>query len=258
MLVDLVNVETADGLRLDGILREPTSGPSRLGVDLVILHHGVSGNFYDQGMFEGYSDALLERGCAVLRVNNRGHDPMNRTMANGEPRRLGAAYESLDDCRRDWKAWVDFAVGTGHENIGIWGHSLGATKSIYYMGTDGDDRVKCVVAGSPPRFSYQVFSELEEGPEFLDRANVSRRHINEGNPDALIETLYPFPLLVTAGVFMDKYGPQAKFNILDYIPQRQGSAPGDDRHPGSPDPDFFQGPSAGNGKAVRRTGPPDL
>ena len=47
MKVDLVDVKTRDGVRLDGILREPVSTPSRLGVDVVILHHGVGGNFYD-------------------------------------------------------------------------------------------------------------------------------------------------------------------------------------------------------------------
>ena len=66
MLVDLVSVETRDKVRLDGILRRPAVSPSQLGVDLVILHHGVGGNFYDAGMFAEYSDALLEKGCAVL------------------------------------------------------------------------------------------------------------------------------------------------------------------------------------------------
>lgn len=73
MSVDLVNVSTRDGLRLDGIWRKPDSGiPSRLGVDVVVLHHGVGGNFYSAGMFEEYSDALLEKGCAVLRVQQPG------------------------------------------------------------------------------------------------------------------------------------------------------------------------------------------
>lgn len=218
MKVDLVDVKTRDGVRLDGILREPASTPSRLGVDIVILHHGVGGNFYDPGMFAGYSDALLEKGCAVLRVNNRGHDPINRTVVEGESQRLGAAYEVMDDCKYDWKAWMDFAQQAGYQNIGLWGHSLGATKSIYYMGTQGDQRVKCVVAGSPPRFSYQTFSTIEEGPEFRDRAEQSQKHIDEGRPATLIETLYPFPLLLTAEVFMDKYGPDARYNILDHIP----------------------------------------
>lgn len=66
MMVDIVNVTTHDGIRLDGTWRKPSmQRASQLGVDVVILHHGVGGNFYSPGMFEQYSDALLEQGCAV-------------------------------------------------------------------------------------------------------------------------------------------------------------------------------------------------
>ena len=132
MMVDLVNVTTRDGIRLDGTWRKPSvQRASQLGVDVVILHHGVGGNFYSPGMFEQYSDALLEQGCAVLRVNNRGHDPMSRAIVGEDVKRLGAAYEGMEDCRYDWAAWVDFAQAAGYQRIGLWGHSLGATKSIY-------------------------------------------------------------------------------------------------------------------------------
>jgi hypothetical protein len=53
MMVDLVNVTTRDGIRLDGTWRKPSvQRASQLGVDVVILHHGVGGNFYSPGMFE--------------------------------------------------------------------------------------------------------------------------------------------------------------------------------------------------------------
>ena len=113
---------------------------------------------------------------------------------------------------------MDFAQDAGYQNIGIWGHSLGATKSIYYMGVQGAARVKCVVAGSPPRFSYETFSVIQEGPEFLNSASQAQSYIEAGQPGTLLETLYPVPLLITAKVFMDKYGPQARYNILEHIP----------------------------------------
>ena len=53
MIVDLVQVTTRDGIRLDGTWRQPPLGhAAQLGVDVVILHHGVGGNFYSPGMFE--------------------------------------------------------------------------------------------------------------------------------------------------------------------------------------------------------------
>ena len=219
MITDLVNVITSDGIRLDGTLRKPAKeGSSTLGVDIVILLHGVGGNFYGPGMFEEYSDALLEEGCAVLRVNNRGHDPMSRANIGGEGVRLGAAYESVDACKQDWEAWISFADGAGYRRIGVWGHSLGATKSIYYMATNGDTRVQCVVAGSPPRFSNSAYQELEEADEFNKSCSEAQKLVAQGQGETLMEIEYPTPLLLTAQVFLDKYGPDARYDILEHIP----------------------------------------
>lgn len=225
MLVDLVSVQTRDGVRLDGTLRRPDQEKaSRLGVDVVILHHGVGGNFYNPGMFDAYSDSLLEVGCAVLRVNNRGHDLVSRVMVSQvghepEVKRLGAAYEDMDACRHDWVAWVDFAHAQGYRRIGLWGHSLGATKSIYYMATQPDSRVTCMVAGSPPRFAQSAFLTTAEGDTFKRSAELAQQHIKEGHPEAVMDVLYPVPLLLTAETFMQKYGPEETYDILTYIPK---------------------------------------
>jgi pimeloyl-ACP methyl ester carboxylesterase len=219
MMVDLVNIKTRDGVRLDGTWRQPNlENASQLGVDVVIFHHGVGGNFYSPGMFDQYSDALLDRGCAVLRVNNRGHDPISRAVIAEGVKRLGAAYEDMADCRHDWEAWVDFVQAAGYQRIGLWGHSLGATKSIYYMATQGDPRVRCVVAGSPPRFSYAAFAALKEGEAFKQIAAQAQQSIDRGHPETLIDTAFPIPLLVTAEVFIQKYGPEEQYDILKHIP----------------------------------------
>jgi pimeloyl-ACP methyl ester carboxylesterase len=222
MIVDLVHVNTRDGMRLDGTWRKPhPEQASELGVDVVIFHHGVAGNFYSPGMFDQYSEALLDGGCAVLRVNNRGHDPISRAVVGERVKRLGAAYEDMDDCRHDWEAWVDFVHAAGYRRIGLWGHSLGATKSIYYMATQHDPRVTCVVAGSPPRFSYAAFAALAEGEAFTHLASQAQQHIDRGHPETLIDAAYPIPLLVTAEVFIQKYGPEEKYDILQQIPHVQ-------------------------------------
>ena len=219
MNVELVNVETRDGVRLDGILRVPSgSGSSRIGADLVILHHGVTGNFYHPGMFDQYGDALLDRGSAVLRVNNRGHDPISRAVVGTEARQIGSAYEDMDECIYDWEAWVDFAQAQGYRNICLWGHSLGATKTILYMAKKHDPRVKCVVAGSPPRCSYSAYISTEEGPEFERIISQAKNHIDEGHPEALLDVDIPFPLLLTAEIFLQKYGPEEKYDIVKHIP----------------------------------------
>ncbi len=215
--VELVRVVTRDGVGLAGMLRKPKEeGASRLGVDLVLLMHGTGGNFYGPGMFWPYGGALLEQGCAVLRVNNRGHDAVS--VSGGKL--FGAAYEIIDDCRYDWEAWIDFAEAAGCKRIGLWGHSEGALKSIYYMSVQHDTRVKCVIAASPPRWNFDAYATMKpEGEEFKqDYARVKQR-IDEGRPEALIGIKVPIPLLITAGVWMQKYGPGAKYDHLGHIPK---------------------------------------
>src|SRR5262249_37671495 len=144
--------------------------------------------------------------------------PMSRAMVGEGAKRLGAAYEHMADCTYDWQAWIDFTQAAGYQRIGLWGHSLGATKSIYYMATQHDSRIKRVVAGSPPRFSYSAYTALDHAEEFMRMAAQAQQHLERGQPDALIDTLYPVPLLVTAEVFIEKYGPQEQYDILNHIP----------------------------------------
>src|SRR5687767_4051764 len=98
MKIDLEQVQTEDGITLHGALRRPEPrGATPGGVDLVIMHHGVGGNFYNLHFFDPMGDRLLQAGYAVLRANNRGHDLAYNSPAG----RLGAAFESVDDCRKD-------------------------------------------------------------------------------------------------------------------------------------------------------------
>ena len=44
----------------------------------------------------------------MLSVNTRGHDSVFGASLGTMRRRLGAAYEIVDDCRQDITAWVEF------------------------------------------------------------------------------------------------------------------------------------------------------
>ena len=222
MHVELVRTKTRDGLRLDGALAAASpDAPSALGLDIVIIFHGVGGNFYGDDMLSGFSERLVADGVTALRVNNRGHDPVSVAGSNNGPKRIGAAYELMDDCRHDWLAWVDFAQERGFERIGIWGHSLGAAKSIYYMANEPDSRVRCVIAASPPRLSHSAFLADPSGPAFADYFGQAQAHIDAGNPRTLVDTPMPVPFLGAAETYLDKYGPHERMNILTHIPQVQ-------------------------------------
>jgi pimeloyl-ACP methyl ester carboxylesterase len=207
MQVELVHVTTSDQVPLDGYLRTVSgAGP----LDLVICHHGVGSKFYTPSFFDRVGDKLLERGCAVLRVNNRGHDD---AFTVGR-RAFGAAYEIVDECRYDITAWLDFAEARGFKRIALWGHSLGAVKTIYFLSVQDDPRVACAVASSPPRFAHGLYDERLE--TVLQRA---RAFLDAGTPEQLVEAQVPIERLFAAQTYVDKYGPNARYDYLAHLPR---------------------------------------
>jgi pimeloyl-ACP methyl ester carboxylesterase len=218
MNVELVRVVTEDGVRLEGALRLPEPGTaSALPLDVVIFHHGVGGNFYNRSFFEQMSEAFLARGCAALRVNNRGHDLAYNSPAG----RLGAAFETVDECRLDWAAWTDFAEARGFQRIGVWGQSLGAVKTIYALAVQPDPRIVRAITTSPPRFSHSAYKAREDGMEFLAYYNRARQLVEAGDPDSLFAADLPTSLVATARTYVDKYGPAERYDVLQYLPDVQ-------------------------------------
>ena len=216
MLVDLVSIQTPDEVNLDGSLRRPVAGTEcSLPIDCVIMHHGVGSNFYKSHFHDPMAERFLERGCAVMRVNNRGHDLAYNHLPQG---RLGAAFEIIDDCRIDWKCWIDFAEAEGFERIGLWGHSLGAVKTIYYMGTEKDARIRRVIASSPPRFSHSAYLARNDGDIFGKQVELAQKLADAGEMEAIFAITVPTGALMTTRTFFDKYGPEERYDILKHLP----------------------------------------
>jgi len=216
MNVELVSVQTSDHVRLAGALRTPdTSSATRLGADAVIFHHGVGGNFYNPSFVDVIGTAFLAEGCAVLRVNNRGHD----LVYNSPTGRLGAAFETVDDCGLDWNAWIDFCQELGYRRVALWGHSLGAVKTIYYLANERDTRVAWAVASSPPRLSFQARSAGAEGAPLVSDYERARALVDGGDGEELLPLSEQTGLVLgTARTFVDKYGPADRYDILTHLP----------------------------------------
>ena len=216
MNVELVNVETPDRIRLSGALRGPDGGAaSNIGADVVVFHHGVGGNFYNPSFVDAIGSAFLAEGCAVLRVNNRGHD-----LAYNSPRgKLGAAYETVDDCRIDWKAWIDLCNDRGFKRVALWGHSLGAVKTIYYLANESDARVSWAIASSPPRLAYKTRSAGTEGAALVGDFERARALVERGEAETILPLSDQTALtLGTAHTFVDKYGPADRYDIVKQLP----------------------------------------
>jgi pimeloyl-ACP methyl ester carboxylesterase len=214
--MELARCHTDDHVRLEG-LWYPAGGKRHPAIDAVIMSHSVGGNFYAPGFYEDSVDRLNAMGVAVARVNNRGHDMVNRaSRADGSFYYLGAAFERLDDSRRDLRAWLDFVAAKGARRVALWGHSLGAVKSLYYTSQVADPRVAAVIASSPPRFSHAQFrTDPEEWPIFERHLAEASALVAAGKGDALLQVTRPASIVISARNYVDKYGPP---DGHDYVP----------------------------------------
>jgi alpha-beta hydrolase superfamily lysophospholipase len=218
MLVDLVQTTTRDGLRLDAAYQAPAAPAVRSGFDAFLFVHGTGGNFYGSTLFDALADRLLARGLAVLRVNTRGHDLTCNVAAGRGGRRLGAAYEVVDDCRHDLDAWLAWLKNKTGPRIGLLGHSLGAVKCLYAQANQPETPATCVVAISPPRLSYSWFvADREKANEFRETYQRASALVSAGEAAALIEVAVPMAMFITAAGYVEKYGPAERYNHLRFL-----------------------------------------
>lgn len=121
----LVQFETSDGLRLNGILADA-------GSDTTIIHiHGKGGNFYENKFVKIMLDQYPSAGFNFLSFNNRGHSSYVEAYQHGDISYVGSAVEMFNDCLLDLEAAKHFALTLG-SNVVFQGHSFGCEKIMYY------------------------------------------------------------------------------------------------------------------------------
>jgi dienelactone hydrolase len=218
MLVDLVQTTTRDGVRLDGTFRAGEgAGPPAVALDAVCFVHGTGGNFYGSTLFDALAERLVGLGVAALRVNTRGHDGLSTAVTAQGGRRQGAAYEVIDECRHDLAAWLDWLRRRAGPRVGLLGHSMGAVKALYALAHEPRLGAACAVAVSPPRLSYAAFCASPQGPPFLETYARAEAHVRAGRPSALMEVTLPLPYVTTAAGYVEKYGPEERYNYLNFV-----------------------------------------
>jgi pimeloyl-ACP methyl ester carboxylesterase len=217
-LVELVRVTTADGVRLDGALHEPRDHAADEGVDALLCVHGTGGSFYSSSLFETLARDFTARGVAVLRVNTRGHDAVSTAVTLSGPRRQGAAYEAVDDCRHDLSAWAGWLAERGYARVGLVGHSLGAVKAIFALANSPHLAVARLVALSPPRLSHSLFRSGPRAAVFCTTYEAAVEHIERGAGDTLMHVSFPLPMIITAAGYVEKYGPDERYDFLKHLP----------------------------------------
>ncbi|MBI4200689.1 MAG: alpha/beta fold hydrolase [Chloroflexi bacterium] len=212
MQADLVKCTTQDGVTLDGAFFQPQVATSNRGaVDAMLLVHGSGGSFL--GALQLYlADRFRQAGYPAASFNTTGHD-----LVWGQPGHyFGNAFEILDRCRIDLDAAIAWLAGRGYQRIGILGHSMGAVKVVYYQAHTHDPRVAAVIAASPVRLSHTYFLKSEAAEEYRGYYEKAVALVDSGQPDALFPVNFPMPHLWSAAAYIDKHGPQERYNVITF------------------------------------------
>ena len=214
MTVELARIRTDDNVRLEGALFRPTAGspsPRAWPADLVILVHGTGNNFYSPGILEHAAATVAAAGTPALRINTRGHDGLSGS-------RGGAALEQIDDCRLDLAAWCTWGRERDWERIVLVGHSMGGVKSIYATAAGAVDPA-AIIAISPPRFCHRMFQQHPAAEPFREDYARAREMVEADRGDELIPVRQPLPMWIRAAGYIEKYGPEDRYDLIRHLPQ---------------------------------------
>ena len=216
MLGELVTTQTSDQVRLNGFLIERQVAP-RQAVDGAVVMHGLAGNFYSSSLLLNLAQRLAAEGISTVVGNSRGHDLLNWTIRAGRSQTIGSAVEDVGEGPADLIGWTEFLKRRQCERILLVGHSLGAIKSLLTVTQESDPAIAGVAALSPTRLNYSHFANSRSGPLFIETLTAAKELCAQGKGQELMRIQFPFPTLMAAQAYVDKYGPDDRFDWLKYI-----------------------------------------
>jgi pimeloyl-ACP methyl ester carboxylesterase len=245
---ELVYVERADGLALEGAIIRPTD-TTRDGAaasTAVIMVHGNTSRFYDQ-LYVDLGREIAARGYAFITANTHGHDVASVIWGpDGSANPGGACWERFEEVPLDLDAWTGLAADLGYERVVLIGHSFGANKVVFYQAERQHPNVAGVISASgdirwkaaPERLALAEQMEAEGNGDdvlpavetpwyrmsartFLGRARIAQHVLDSDAQDPYI-SLVRCPILAFYGTEEEWCGAQAE---LDTIRRNAASSP---------------------------------
>ena len=72
-----------------------------------------------------------------------------------------------------------------------------------------------MIAASPPRLSHDAFQLGPRSRDFFESLATAKQLVKEGHPEQLFTARFPFPLLISAASYVDKYGDE-RYNFVKF------------------------------------------
>ena len=212
MLADLVEVTTPEGIPLSGAYFAPSNVGRTYSVDAILFFHGDGGNFYGS-LYLGLGQRMAEQGIAFLTANRRGHDHLANGVRGGAL--AGYAFESVDDSRADFGAWLELLRARGHRRIAIGGHSGGAVRAAYAQAKERFADVAAVIPVSPGEYNHEGIIALH-GDDFSAPFRESERNVAEGHPGTLLRPGVPWGSIWSARAYVDCFNQDNRYSVTTH------------------------------------------
>lgn len=215
---ELVRTFTEDGLELQGLFCPPATAETN-GVGLLHIH-GFTGNFYEGRFVDHIAERTTKRGYAFLTANTRGHDYrsvfIKKTDSDLTHVRIGTAYEILEECILDMKAWIDFLQKRGYSEVILEAESAGPLKAVFYQHQTQDERVRGMVLISP--VDHIGLQRMVIGDKYDEAINVARQMIEQRKSDELMPRIHCplWEFSISAKTYFNAFGPDTKSGIFNF------------------------------------------
>lgn len=204
--MDLIQTWTEDGLGLPGFHLESEEK------DLCVLFvHGMASSFLSSPLGNNLGYPLQKEGIGFVYSHNRGFSYINDILTRDvdelgatKTKIIGAAYEDFSDCVLDIDAWVDKVLELGYKRIIILGHSLGATKCVYYLGKKKREEVVGFVMAS----SADVIGLVTKAgyqPDYEELLREAKDLVSSGRGDQLLSGKIWGAYIVSAKTFLKQF-----------------------------------------------------
>lgn len=213
-------MRSTDCIAMYGVLFEPDEKTDTI----VIHHHGMEGNFYENTFISFMAETYTSAGIAFLTYNNRGHDyicDLKKDTPDGvKSIKGGTAFEKISDNAMDVEGAVKYCESKGYTKIILQGHSSGANKVVYAI-AEKEINVYATILLSPCD-DFGLYASETSAEERSNYRQLAKRMIDEGKEEEFMPKGAYMGTLISARTYLEC---SEEGSAIDVFPYRDEENP---------------------------------
>jgi pimeloyl-ACP methyl ester carboxylesterase len=190
-------------------------------MDCIVHIHGMGGNIYLNSFYPEMHKTFPEHGWSFLAGELKGSASANDLNTKNGIQTKGNAFERFEECIDDIDAWITEATNLGHENIWLQAHSLGPSKTAYYINETKDPRVKGLIFLCP---ADMMGLALEPGtkPQHERLLLEAKALVVQDKGKQLLSEKLWNEYMLSAGTYVNFFGENSKTGIFNFFDSSLG------------------------------------